>query len=185
MPTRKVQPVWQTGPGGVGLSTFYTLDSVDATTEIGTFFNAVKGIFSDTTSVAVPSSGDTFDASTGTLTGAWTGGTAATYTGTTHSAYVAGTGLFIKWRTGSVVGGHRVGGRTFICPVLSNTFDVDGTITSGALSTIQTAANTLAATGKIYVWHRPTSPGATDGSMHLIIAATVPDKVTSLASRRH
>lgn len=185
MPTRKVQPTWQIGPGGTGVSAFYTLDSVDATVEIGTFFNAVKGIFSDQTSVTVPATGDIFDASTGTLTGAWTGGTTATYTGTTHSAYVAGTGMFIKWITGSVVGGHRVRGRTFICPVLSNTFDVDGTITSGALSTIQTAATTLAATGKIYVWHRPSSHGAADGSMHLITGAQVPDKVTSLATRRH
>lgn len=185
MPTRKVQPVWQTGPGGTGLSTFYTLDSVDATVEIGAFFNTVKGIFSDTTSVAVPATGDVFDAATGQLSGAWSGGTASTHVGTTHSAYVAGTGAFVKWITGSVVGGHRVRGRTFICPILANSFDVDGTLTPGVLTTLNSAATTLAASGKIYVWHRPSSPGAADGSMHLIIAGQVQDKVTSLASRRH
>lgn len=185
MPMRRVQPLWQTGPGGTGLSTFYTLDSVDATVEIGAFFNTIKSLFSDQTSVTVPSNGDTLDASNGQLVGAWSGGTASTATGTTHSAYVAGTGCFVKWNTGVVVGGHRVKGRTFIAPILSADFDVTGNISSGALAVVQGAATTLAGSGKIYVWHRPKPRGATNGQMCLITSATVPNEVTSLSTRRH
>lgn len=185
MPARKVQVVWNTGPGGSGLSTFYTLESVDATVEIGTFFNAIKSLLSDTISISVPASGDTIEVTNGHLSGAWVGGTAATYTGTAHSAYAAGTGAFVKWLTSGIAGTHRVRGRTFICPLLVSGFDVDGTLSGSYVTAIQNAANTLAASGKLNIWHRPSAPGAVDGSLHTVIAAQVPDKVTSLATRRH
>jgi hypothetical protein len=181
---RRVRCPWNTGAGGAGLSTFYTLDSIDATVELGTFWNAVKAVLSSTVNVAVPNSGDVLDASTGQLTGGWTGGTAASYTGTSAGAYAAGCGAFIKWGTSGVANGHRVRGRTFVTPILAAGYDTDGTIAGGYLTIIQNAATTLAATGKIYVWHRPTSPGGTDGQMFLITSGSVPDKVTSLKSRR-
>lgn len=184
MPMRRVRIPWNTGAGGAGLSTFYTLDSVDATVELNTFWNAVKAVVSDTVNFSVPSNGDVLDAATGALTGAWTGGTAGTYTGTSHGAYAAGCGAFIKWNTGIVVNGHRVKGRTFIAPILSAGYDVDGTIASGYLSIIQNAATTLAGSGKIYVWHRPTPSSPGSGVMCLITSATVPDQTTSLRTRR-
>ncbi len=184
MANRKYQCVWATGPGGVGLSTFYGDFGVDATPELNTFWAAVKSIFSDETSVTVPSNGDVFDPVTGLLTGAWVGGTTSTNVGTTHSAYVAGTGAYIKWNTSTVVTGHRDKGKTFIAPILANSFDTNGTLTSGVVTTLQNAANTLAATGKFYVWHRPNPAKGTPGSVALITSATVPDKVTSLATRR-
>jgi hypothetical protein len=182
---RRVRCTWNTGYGGPGLSTFYSLDSVDATVDLNTFWNAVKGVLSSTVNVAVPNSGDTLDAASGNLVGGWSGGTAGTYTGTSAGAYAAGTGAFIKWNTGSVVAGHRVVGRTYIAPILGAGYDTDGTIAGGYLTILQNAATALAGSGKIYVWHRPSGPGATDGQMVLITSATVPDKVTSLASRRH
>lgn len=185
MPMRVVKVVWNTGVGGPGLSTFYTLDSVDGTPALNTFWNAVKAVFSSTVNVTVPSSGDTIDASTGTLTGGWSGGTAGTYTGSSAGAYAGGTGAFIKWNTSGIAGGRRVRGRTFIAPILAAGYDTDGTIASGYLTIIQNAATTLAGTGSFYVWHRPPAPGGAGGTMNLITSATVPDKTTSLASRRH
>jgi|SRR6476661_4630503 len=186
MPARKYVCTWTTGvQGGAGISTFYSAFGTDATPDLNTFWAAVKTIFSDEVSVTVPSNGDVIDESTGLLTGAWTAGTAGTHSGTTHSAYPAGTGAFIKWNTGVVVAGHRVVGRTFIAPILSNSFDTNGTLTSGVVTTLQNAANTLAASGHLSIWHRPPVIGSPGGSLAGIVSATVPDKTTSLSSRRH
>lgn len=186
MAARKVVCVWSTGTqGGSGISTFYGAFGTDITPDLNTFWGSIKALFSDEVSVQVPPNGDVIDESTGLLTGAWTGGTSTTNVGTTHSAYPAGTGAFIKWNTGVVVGGHRVVGRTFIAPILANSFDTNGTLTSGVVTIIQNAANVLAATGRVSVWHRPPVIGSPGGSLAGIVSATVPDKTTSLRSRRH
>jgi hypothetical protein len=132
----------------------------------------------------IPGSGDVVDETTGLITGAWTAGTAATITATGGTgAYAAGTGAFVRWQTNGIVAGRRVRGRTFLCPIITTGFDSNGTIASTQLGTLQTAATALAAAGKNQVWHRP-SPGGSDGSAHIVVAGTVPDKVTSLRTRR-
>jgi hypothetical protein len=90
----------------------------------------------------------------------------------------------VRWLTGAVVGTHKLLGRTYLVPVISGVYDNDGTITSTNLTTVQNAATTLVGSNKLIIWHRPTSPGGTDGTNRLAIGATVPDKVTSLKSRR-
>jgi hypothetical protein len=186
MATRKYVCTWQTGTqGGSGLSVFYSAFGTDMTPALNTFWGAVKATFSDEVSVTVPANGDVFDESTGLLTGAWTAGTTSTNTGSSHGAYAAGTGAFVKWNTATVIGGHRVKGRTFIAPILAAGFDTNGTIVGGYLTIIQNAANTLAATGQMLIWHRPPVIGAPGGATAAVVSATVPDKTTSLASRRH
>lgn len=186
MASRKYVCTWTTGvQGGAGISTFYSAFGTDVTPDLNTFWGAVKSVFSDEVSVTVPTNGDVIDESTGLLTGAWTGGTGSTNAGSSHGAYAAGTGAFIKWNTGVVVGGHRVVGRTFIAPILAAGFDTNGTLAAGYVTIIQNAANTLAATGRLSIWHRPPVIGSPGGSMAPIVSATVPDKTTSLASRRH
>jgi len=180
----RVKVTWGTGAGGAGLSVFYTLNPVDATAELGTFFNAVKAVFPNAVSWQIPSSGDIIKAEDGTLNGAWTGGTAANITATGGSgSYAAGTGAFIRWQTGDIVGKNRVKGRTFMCPLIAGVYDNDGTITAPNLTIFQNAANTLVAAGKLRIWARP-GAGAEVGSTHPILAALVPDKVTSLRTRR-
>ena len=185
MPHRVIRCAWNTGVGGAGVSTFYCADSADLTPALNTFWAAVKAVFSDTVTVTVPTNGDVIDASTGLLTGSWTGGTGSSNTGTSHGAYAGGTGAFIKWSTPQIVDGRRLKGKTFIAPILAAGYDVDGTLAGGYLTIIQNAANTLAATGLMQIWHRPPVHGSPGGQMGIVNAATVPDKVTSLATRRH
>src|SRR6478736_793449 len=184
MPMRKVPVAWQTGPGGVGVSVFYTPFGTDATVDIGTFFNAIKAQFPTGISWDIPASGDVVDEATGLITGAWTAGTAATITGTAVGVFAAGTGAYVKWQTAGIVGGRRVRGRTFLAPLITGAFDNIGTIATAPLSTFNSAASALAATGKLLIWHRPTDTPRTNGSQHAVVAATVPDKVTSLRTRR-
>jgi hypothetical protein len=166
------------------VSIFYSLFGTDATAALGTYFNAVKAFFPTAVSWAIPSSGDVVDENTGALTGAWTGGTAATVTGTVAGAYAAGTGYYVNWITGSVRNGRRFRGRTFMAPIVVSSYDTTGTIDNSFLAQMQTAASALATAGVTVVWGRPSAPGASDGVTHAVISAVVPDKVTSLRSRR-
>lgn len=184
MAMRKMPVVWSTGIGGSGLSVFYSPFGVDATTDLGTFFNAIKGYFPNAVTWDVPGSGDVVDESTGLITGAWTAGTAASITATGGAvSYPAGTGTYVRWQTAGIVAGRRVRGRTFLCPLVIGGFDTTGTIAVVTQSAFQTAVNTLVGSGKLLIWHRP-HPGAADGSSHAVIAGVVPDKVSSLRTRR-
>lgn len=181
---RRVPVSWTTGIGGTGLSVFYTLDPVDVTTELGTFFNAIKAVFPTVVTWQIPSSGDMLDAETGILSGGWSGGTAATIAATGGAGvYVAGTGAMVRWNTNSVLAGRRLRGRTFLCPLLSSAFDANGTLNDANVTTMQTAANTLVAAGKIRIWSRP-QPPSRPGFTSPVLSGLVQDRVTSLRTRR-
>jgi hypothetical protein len=190
---RRIPVSWTTGPGGSGVSIFYCGDTDDLTPGLGAFFNSIRAFCPTAVTFSIPASGDKINDTDGTLAGAWSGGTAATYTGLAASAFAAGTGMYVRWLTGSVVDGHKLQGRTFIVPIVTSSFFTDGELQGGTVSGVQTAATTLAATAKMILWHRPrkayTSPDGTThpdriGTGRLVIAATVPNKVTSLRSRR-
>jgi hypothetical protein len=184
MAIRKIPVAWQTGVGGAGVSVFYSPFGTDPTVELATFFNAIKAIFPTVVTWDIPASGDTLDEASGLITGAWIGGTAATIPATGGAvAYAGGTGLYCRWQTSGIVGGRRVRGRTFLVPIVSSLFDTQGTIAAATISTVNTAATILVGTGKLSIWHRP-PPGTTSGSAHAIVGVTVPDKVTSLRTRR-
>lgn len=181
---RRVPVAWTTGPGGTGVSVFYTGDTDDITVQLGTFFTALKSLVPSSVTWTIPAAGDKINDTDGTLAGAWTGGTATSITGLGSTQYVAGTGAYIRWLTGTVVAGHKLQGRTFLCPLLTSAYALDGELSSGTTSTIGTAATTLVGSNKLIIWHRPTTKAAANGTNRLAIGATVPNKVTSLKSRR-
>lgn len=182
---RRIEVVWQGLTGLPGLSVFHSLDSVSgALAAIRAFFLATQSLYPSGLTLSFPNSGDVFDSATGTLTGGWSDTAVANVPGSGAGAYAAGVGMFVKWNTGAIVGGRRLKGRTFLCPLGNDRYDAGGTIVDGSVTTVQTAANTLVATGTMNVWHRPTSPGGSDGALHVVTSATPLDKVTALRSRR-
>jgi hypothetical protein len=182
---RRVPVVWTGQTGLPGLSVFYSLQADDATAALGTFFNSIKGSFVSPLSWAVPSSGDSIESTTGTLTGAWTGGTAATVGASGGGVYPAGTGGIIRWLTGMVRNGRKFQGRTYLTGISGSQYDTDGTILAASVTQWNTAAATLAGSGLLQLWGRPTTPGGSDGIVHPILAGVAVDKVTSLRTRRN
>ena len=177
--------MWQGLTGLPGVSVIHSLDSVSgALAAIRAFFLASQSVFPSGLSFSFPNSGDVFDSATGALTGGWSDTAVADVPASGAVAYAAGVGCFVKWNTGAIVGGRRLRGKTFLAPLGNDRFDGQGTIVAGSVTTMQNAANTLVATGVMNVWHRPSSPGASDGALHVVTSATVPDKVTALRSRR-
>lgn len=184
--TAKIPVVWDGLAGLPGLSIFHstTAQAPTLVSALVTFFTAIKGQFPTGLTWQIPSSGDTFDDQTGTLTGTWTGGSGSTVAASGGSTvYAAGTGAYVRWDTGAVINGRRVKGRTFLCPILGATFDTNGTLQNATVAAWQTAVNTLVSSSTLRVWHRP-PPGGNTGIAVLVTAGTVPDKVTSLRSRR-
>jgi len=182
---RRIPVLWGGIAGMPGYSLFYAAGASTATAELLAFFNAVKALFPTGLQWTVPIVGDTLDDTTGALNGQWTDAGGGIVSATASGAYAAGTGAWVGWKTAAIVGGRRLQGRTFMCPLQSTVgYDSSGTILSAAITTMSGAASTLAASGKLVVWHRP-PPGGNTGSSAAITAGVVPDQVTSLRSRRY
>ena len=179
---------------GGGLSTFYypsgsTTSTITA--QVNTFFTAIKDQFPQGTSWSIPATGDLIDEATGELTGAWSGGTSAVITSTaTATTYTAGAGARVRWDTSNIYGGRRVRGATYLIPLRGPGYDTDGTIAAATLTTLSNAAAALvSATQPMLIWSRPKLNDAgtaveRPGQAFFATASTVPDKVSTLRSRR-
>lgn len=181
---KKIVIGWSGQTGLPGVSVMYTATADDVTTNLATFFTAIRTAFPPGTTWAIPGNGDLIDETTGQLVGDWTGGTAATVTSTRAAVgYAAGIGLYIRWGTSAIVGHRRLKGRTFFTGVGVDVYDTDGTLTAPYITQFQNAANTLVASNKLRVWHRPPK-GGSSGAAYLVSSATIPDRVTDLKSRK-
>jgi uncharacterized membrane protein len=92
--------------------------------------------------------------------------------------------MFIKWATGAIVGGRRLQGKTFLAPIKSQAYAVTGVIDPAVVTSIVSATATLVAANALTIWHRPDPVSHTGGSSSAVNGATVPNTVTSLATRR-
>lgn len=176
---------WSGFTGSPGVSTFYYFGSVDPAGSLHAMFDAIKGRFPSTVTWSFPATGDTIDDTTGDLNGSFSSAGAASVTGTDAGVYSAASGVVIRWLTGTIVGGHRVRGHTFLVPLAGSAYQGDGSISTTPLGDIQTAVNTyLATTAGLaqVIWRRPGAPG---GAGHVAVTgAIVPDLAAVLRSRR-
>lgn len=174
--------VWNGLVGLPGVSVMYGTPGGSLHSELTTFFTALVSAFPIPMTWQIPNNGDTIDDASGTLNGTWSDGTTQNIAATGSSPHAAGCGAYVNWRTGAIVGGRRLKGRTFLAPIQSALYQSDGTIATVTLGVLQSAASALAASGELVIWHRPQLSGP--GSSSVALAATVPDQVTSLRSRR-
>lgn len=180
----RLQVAMTGGTMGSGVATHYWEGSSTLQSAYKTFWTSVAAIMSGYVTLTVPNSGDQFDAATGALVGVWTAGTAGTITGGGTGAYAGGVGACVTWQTSLIHNARKVRGRTFIVPLAANQYDTDGSLASGAVSTINGAAATLLSSlgtaGRIYARPTLTVPG--DGGT--IVSGAVKDHVSWLRSRR-
>lgn len=146
--------------------------------------NASKALFPENMKITVPGAGETIDDNTGSLLGVWSSAGGGTVTGTAAGATVLGVGACITWRTGTIVRGRRLRGRTFLVPLGAFVWEPNGTFSASALTQIQTLANALQATGGLAVWSRPTGELAGDGDSGAVLSNSVRDVPAVLTSRR-
>lgn len=183
---------WTGFPGAPGYSNFYlgTTDPLaegaqEAADAVAEFFDSIKAFFSNTIVIRVLTEVETIDDATGDLVDTIpVVPSISSTTGTSASGFSGPTGFLINWKTAAVVGGRRLRGKTFLVPGAFNQFEADGTITAGALTILNNAANAYRTHVGIapVVWHRPV--GGAGGSSAPITSASAPDKAVVLRSRR-
>jgi hypothetical protein len=205
----RVKMRWSGFQGGPGYSVFHLrdfdtdppdgTDAQNAVDKIDTFAEALKGLIPYQTALTVENEVEVLEETTGELVDVLSSTPAAAHNATVSlgPTFAGPVGAVINWKTAGVRGGRRIRGRTFLVPLLSQNFDINGTLTSAALTTLNAAATALrdtTASPDLGVWARPTpikdiegNPTGEynpDGVWFVANAHSIPDMAAVLRSRR-
>lgn len=109
-------------------------------------------------------------------------------TGGTPS-YAGGSGVRVRWTTGTIVDGRVVRGAWFLVPLIPNSFTQTGGMDGSVQQSIGAAANTYVSSMRnaphpCIVYHRPKKGATTGGRAADVLSAVIPGTPTSLRSRR-
>jgi len=172
----KVATAWAGTTGGPGITQLYvantTLDALTQTqaqtavNAVRLFWDTVKGYLPDEVLLTVQATVDQYEDTTGTLVGSITAATPpATVAGTSAAVYSMAAGIKMNLQTIGIRNGRRVRGSVYLVPGASAAMTTNGTISSTARASINTAGNqiisTLAAANmNLIVWSRPLKDAA-------------------------
>lgn len=151
-------------------------------------FAAAAAAFPGNVQLAFPNSGDAIQDTTGNLVGVWQTAAVAPVVGSGPVNQAAGVGACISWTTGGIVNGKRgprkLRGRTFLVPLAGDAWESNGTLGGGYPVILGQLATSIAGSGPLAIWHRPTTAGAADGNSYGVQTWRVRDKLAMLKSRR-
>lgn len=198
-----VSAVWTVGIGGPGVGKYWFNELLDATARQAAVDSVRSLLFTagsalkTTWSIQVGQTIQNFDLTTGQLTDEVLAGTKPPLVSGSFadaSAHTAGVGARILWRTGVVLGGRKVVGRSFLVP-LAGVYASNGNISSTFIGTMKTAITTYVTqpSARPVVWHKtfskPTDPDQKPvylgGNAVPIQSGDVLDPPSSLRSRRY
>jgi len=170
------------------------LEALAAVTKSKLFFFNLLGMLPSGCTIAPVADVRLLDDATGDLQDIFTVSGVTSVTGSGAATFAGPVGACVDWLTTTVHGTRRLQGRTFVVPLASSQYENNGTIVSGALSALATAAETMrTASGPAFgVWGRPraANPDATPpvtaraGLWGPAVSSRVPDKAVVLRSRR-
>lgn len=164
-------------------------DADEVNTKLNAFILAIKPIIPNVVGLTVIPEFEELEENNGSMINVFTTtAIAGTFGSASSSAgWAAAAGAVITWNTSGIRNGRRVRGRTFVVPVSNTAWDVDGTLTSAAMTNLNDGAFALRTAGsqvQLAVYARPTSKTATDGVLHRATSHRVPDMSAILRSRR-
>jgi hypothetical protein len=206
----RVKVRWSGFVGGPGYSIYHFKDfegggSTPPTTAMATaavaklndFSLALIGLVGRNVTMGVQNDVEVIEETTGEMVNILnaTGGGNYLSNASAGQVMAGASGACINWRTGVVRKGRRIKGRTFLVPLKTTVYDEDGTLTSAAIGTIQTAATALINTSgaaDLGVYARPTRQEGDNGQQETIpdglwavaTSFNIPDKAAVLRSRR-
>lgn len=198
-PILRVKARWSGFQGSPGYSIFHFKDfaaetyvQTDATAVVNktrAFFLAVAGLLPAVVSVDVQTDVELIDHDSGDLIDVLNANPVATVTGGASGTapYAAASGAVVSWRTTQVRNGRRIRGRTFLVPLSSAAFESNGTLTSGALTSLGIAGQGMITPGDgpdFGVYARPPAGGVGAGEFAQAMGFTAPDIGAVLRSRR-
>lgn len=192
MTIQRVRVLMQNWPGAPGYINLYETSDVVDHAPYRTFFDSIKTMLPTGMTVQVPGTGDLVNEGSGDIVGSYSFTQPPVVTATGTGSYAGGAGAVVDWLTSGVVAGRRPMGRTFLVPLVGSFMDSNGSLSTTAITNLESAAAALVAamTPKFLVWSRPFAggPGGTPaarlGTVHAVIAGRVPDLAATLRSRR-
>lgn len=159
--------------------------ALNAVEGVQAFFNAIVLQLPTAVKLNVENAVEVIEETTGQLVETFSVAAQTQISGTGNSTYSGVSGACISWNTGEVRNGRRVRGRTFIIPLHTQVYEGDGTLTTGCITALSTAAQGLIDhTSDFHIFNRPTLPGAADGQSATVTGFVVKDKAAVLRSRR-
>jgi hypothetical protein len=168
-------------------------DADNSTLAVSTFFSGIMQYVPSVVQVKVESDVELLSAESGELItvlqsaerNVLTGGAAANQT------WAAPAGACITWNTAGIrtvtSTPRRVRGRTFLVPLASGAFDIDGTINSVAMTALNNAATGLRgnfSNQQFGIYARPSKTPSVPGAFHTITGHRITDQAAILRSRR-
>lgn len=188
----RVTARWTGFTGAPGYSNFHFQGSTPTAGPDGErslvhqFFTAAATNLTAGTRIQVMPEVQVFDEASGAMTGIVVDSTELELVaGTSSGNYVGPAGAVINWNTSAVVNGRRLRGRTFLVPLTGSRFDMDGTLTSTAVTSLNNAAAILSGAGfgsGFGIWSRPVGGGS--GAFGEVTSHSIPDMAAVLRSRR-
>lgn len=183
----RITTLWNGAPGLPGYSRLHYMEDLDATAASAAagalrfFFDSLKGYFPSDVTFSWDGVAEHFDIS-GALIGQVNYTVPATVTGNSTAVYSAASGAHINWNTTQFLNGRRVQGRTYLVPLASGTYDLNGSLGESFLFSVRGASATLIAEEQ-----QLAVIGGSLGTVRVpcpVVSATIPDRVTVLRSRR-
>jgi hypothetical protein len=156
-----------------------------AATAVATFWGALDAFFTDDLTWLTESEVSEINPNTGALEGV-VNVTSATAVGVNSAELLPNQNqLLIRWRTGEIGNKREIRGRTFVPGMTEGNSD-GGIPASGIAAGALAAGDALiaSANAQLVVWHRPTTPGGSDGEMADVISCSVWNKFAALRTRR-
>lgn len=198
-----VTATWNFGAGSPGITRLWFQELLDSTARQAAVDSVRELLTGFTTvlrtdwSIQVEQTVQNFSLDTGKLTGeAMAGAKPPAILGASAATtnYAGGVGGRILWRTGVVIDGRKVVGRTFVVPLVGAA-GTDGLIFTGLVTSVglKTAAYVAQPSARPVVWHKrftaPIEPGEppvyAGGNAVPINSGALQRTVSSLRSRRY
>lgn len=167
--------------GGGGLIS----DAQQVADRVYSAFNEISAMLPEDVTITIESEAQVLNSDTGLLQGFLQVDPLGTISGTADGGYSAASGAVVNWRTDDVRFGRRIRGRTFIVPIGGIYYGDDGTLTTGALSDLNSFATTMRGfdlDSELGVWSRPIDGAG--GVFATVTGHNVPDMAAVLRSRR-
>lgn len=185
----RVRTVFTGVQGTPWLSTMYFDESAgtaqNAATAVGAFWAEVDGQLSNLVNWQTEADVSLIDTDTGVLQGVISTSPVNGSGSLSTEALGWVTQGLIRWRTGSIINGRSLRGRTFI-PGLTSTGLDDGQMSAIQQGVLNTAASNLISSinATLQIWHRPNPVGSSTGDAGDVLTGTTWPSYAELRTRR-
>lgn len=190
----RIKTNWLGLGGGPAVTNLYFDEPVVATpaanacaAAVRQMFAAFAGVIPSSVTLDFDATAQLLDPETGFLKDEINLTKPANLTGGANSERVGPAGALINWKTGTVLAGRRVRGKTFLVPLSTSIYDGGGLVKSTSQTLINGGANILVGNAivdftRLVIWKRPVNK--VGGAQANVTSASVASKACVLTSRR-